>query len=354
MNPMRRRQLWAVFRVEVGKSFLSRRGVWIYALALLPVLLYAGHAVEARREHRARAANATPGATPELLRSIRPGMARDEVLRLLPKPNRQTSFRRRGEWRELLSYSDGETEWNVSIRAGKVSSVHTRSDCDLAEDTMIFAGVFQFFYLRLAIFFGCVFVFINLFRGEILDKSLHYYFLAPVRREIVVVGKYLAGLAATTAVFVASAALQIAFLYGHLNAAATDAYLVNGAGWQHAAGYLGVTALACAGYGGVFLAAGVLVRNPLIPAAVILLWESINGVLPAALRQISVIYYLKSLCPVEAPIGRDVPPPLALLALNVNPSPAWIAIPGLFAVTVLLVWVAARRARRMEISYAAD
>lgn len=354
MNALRWRQLWAVFRLEIGKSFLSRRGLWIYALALLPVLLFAGHAFISQRQQRERAEKATPGATRELLRSIHTGMPREEVLRLLPKPNRQFTFRRRGEQREFLSYSDGTTEWNISLREGKVSAVNTRSACDLAEDTVIFAGVFQFFFLRLAIFFGCVFVFINLFRGEILDKSLHYYFLAPVRREIVVAGKYLAGLVATTVIFVVSVALQLAFLYGHLDGAAVDAYLTNGNGWQHAAAYVGVTALACVGYGSVFLAAGVLVRNPLIPAALILLWESINGVLPAVLRKFSVIYYLKSLCPVEVPIGRDVPPPLALLALNVDPAPAWVAISGLCVVTILLVWIAARRARRMEISYAAD
>ena len=31
----------------------------------------------------------------------------------------------------------------------------------------------------------------NLFRGEIVDRSLHYYFLSAVRREVLVVGKYL-------------------------------------------------------------------------------------------------------------------------------------------------------------------
>ena len=43
------------------------------------------------------------------------------------------------------------------------------------------------------IFFGCLGIFMNLFRGEVLDRSLHYYFLAPVRREVLVIGKYLAG-----------------------------------------------------------------------------------------------------------------------------------------------------------------
>ena len=43
----------------------------------------------------------------------------------------------------------------------------------------------------------------NLFRGEVVDRSLHYYFLAPVRREVLVVGKYLSGLIATIALFTA-------------------------------------------------------------------------------------------------------------------------------------------------------
>ena len=58
----------------------------------------------------------------------------------------------------------------------------------------IYSVVFQTFILRAVIFFGCVATFTNLFRGEVLDRSLHYYFLASVRREVLVVGKYLSGL----------------------------------------------------------------------------------------------------------------------------------------------------------------
>ena len=65
------------------------------------------------------------------------------------------------------------------------------------------------------------------------------------------------------------------------------------------AAYLGATVLACIGYGSIFLAAGLLFRNPLIPAAVILVWESINSFLPSLLQKFSVIYYLKSLCPIQ-------------------------------------------------------
>jgi len=38
-------------------------------------------------------------------------------------------------------------------------------------------------------------------------------------------------------------------------------------------------------------------RNPIVPAITILLWESINGILPAALQKLSVLYYVQSLWP---------------------------------------------------------
>src|SRR5258706_9580362 len=63
----------------------------------------------------------------------------------------------------------------------------------LEEDTVILAGIFQFFYLRLGIFFGCLGIFTWLIRGEMIHKNLHYYFLAPMRREILVLGKFIAG-----------------------------------------------------------------------------------------------------------------------------------------------------------------
>src|SRR5262245_1516925 len=55
---------------------------------------------------------------------------------------------------------------------------------------IVYAGLFQVFMLRMGIFFGCVAIFTNLFRGEVLEKTLHFYLLSPVRREVLVAGKY--------------------------------------------------------------------------------------------------------------------------------------------------------------------
>ena len=86
-----------------------------------------------------------------------------------------------------------------------------------------------------------------------------------------------------------------------------------------------VAALACIGYGAVFLMSGIFFRNPMIPAAVVMVWENLNPFLPTVLKKISVIFYLKNLCPVEIPI----PPPFNVMVIDADPTPFWIAVPGL-------------------------
>ena len=282
MNPLWVKQVGAVLRLEIRKSFLSRRGWWIYLLAALPFLIFFGHAVQSKFDGQRAVRWKTVGTTAEKLRKVHTGMKVSELRELLPNPSQYNQWdTRRGE-QEFFVYSDGEHIVNIRAVDGEVERITRRgSSCDPNEDSKIFAGVFQFLYLRLFIFFGCLFVFMNLFRGEMLDKTLHFYFLAPLRREVLVAGKFLAGLIATAAVFCLSTLGQLAFLYMHWQPSQRAEYTSM---FSDTAAYFGVTALACLGYGAVFLAAGMLVRNPLIPGAVILLWESINGILPSTLR----------------------------------------------------------------------
>src|SRR5581483_12451352 len=166
---------------------------------------------------------------------------------------------------EEFHYSDGQNDLYVRLSDDKVESVNIQEGDNLGGDATMFAGVFQFFYLRLAVFFGCVGIFMNLFRGELLDKSLHFYLLTPIRREALVAGKYLAGLIATIVIFTASTALQLLAMlsqYPHFG----------GPGLGHIGSYILVTILACVAYGSLFLAVGLFFRNPIVAAAVILVW----------------------------------------------------------------------------------
>jgi len=217
---------------------------------------------------------------------------------------------------------------------------------NFSELSMVYAAIYGGLILRTLIFFGCAWVFMNLFRGEVVDRSLHYYFLAPVRREVLVVGKYLSGLIATIVLFSITTIGSMFIYYFWLFPSESARFFFDGAGASQMLAYLAVTILACVGYGAVFLIVGLFFRNPIIPALMLYGWEWLNFLLPPLLKKISVIHYLTSLVPVPMSEG-----PFAVL---VEPTPAWISVPSLLIFTGVVLCLASRHIRRMEISYAGD
>jgi hypothetical protein len=167
-----------------------------------------------------------------------------------------------------------------------------------------------------------------------------------VRRELLAAGKYAAGLGVAALLFGGSTAISFLLIGRHAGAAWSD-YLWHGPGAAQLGWYTLAAVLACAGYGAVFLVSGLLFRNPLIPAATVWVWEGLNPFLPSFLKKISVVFYLKSLCPVEVP----APPPFSLLAVETDPAPALVAVFGLLAVTAILLAYAAVTARETDINY---
>jgi len=358
-------QIIAVIRLETKKTFFAKRGLWVYLLALMPVVLFLGHAIVVGHQNQARVRLASKNERPlthQDLAGIANGMTRQEVIQRLGKTPVAYSWDERGDGpnssrivvHDTYEYSDGVFELYIRMEGGKVTGTTLGDGETLGEDSMVFAGVFQFFYLRLAVFFGCLGIFMNLFRGELLDKSLHFYFLAPIRRDILMAGKYLAGLVAATVIFTTSTALQIIALAWSVDPNALNAYLYHGHGFADGLSYLGITLLACVGYGSFFLAAGLLFRNPILPAAGVLIWEALNPFLPAVLQKISIIYYLKSLCPVEVPADPGTHPLVALFISNPDPISAPIAIAGVIMVSLLVLFVSSFKVRRMEINYTTE
>ena len=366
MNRLWWAQIKAVIRLEFKKTLFARRGLWIYVLAALPVVLYIAFAVVVgNQQHSAEklARHAEKALTPRDLASVKPGMTKQEVLDMLGKPpvtdhwseERPTDSGSTVKIEhEDYHYSSGQSDLYVNLADGKVTNFAMNTYDDPGRDSIMFAGIFQFFFLRLAVFFGCLGIFMNLFRGEVLDRSLHFYFLAPIRRDVLMVGKFLAGLLATCTIFVTSEILQTCAFLWHFTAQQQDLYLYHNHGLEHAAVYAGVTVLACVGYGAFFLVAGMLFRNPIAPAAIALIWEGINPFLPNILKQISIIYYLKSLCPVDVPVDPGTPPILALLISNGEPVSATLAILGIVVVAAIALYVSSIQVRRMEVNYTTE
>lgn len=217
---------------------------------------------------------------------------------------------------------------------------------DFGKYPQLFSVIYNALILRTVVFFGCAWIFMNLFRGEIVDRSLHYYFLSAVRREILIAGKYFSGLVTSVILFgTVTVASMLLVFFPHFFSASVRFFL-DGAGLGQLFTYLLITILACIGYGAFFMIVGLFFRNPIIPALVLYGWEWINFLLPPLLKKISVIHYLNSLVPV--PISEG---PFAVVA---EPTPAWISIPGLLIVTALVLIGAGYRIRRMEIRYGSD
>ena len=234
-----------------------------------------------------------------------------------------------------------------AVLAG-LHSLHPPGSSTIPGENMAFAGIFDVFYLRLGIFFGCVGIFANLFRSEMLEKTLHYYFLTPVRRELVLLAKYVSGLITSILFLGGSVVLTFLLISAHFGAQYSD-FILHGPGLAQLGWYALVSVLACVGYGAVFLIAGLFLRNPMIPAAVVWVWEAINPFLPSLLKKFSVLFYLKSLCPVQVPVHHNNL--AAMLVVSAEPTPAWLAITGLLGVSLLVLAIAALRVRRVEISY---
>lgn len=211
--------------------------------------------------------------------------------------------------------------------------------------TTEFAEVFNFFLLRFVVFFSNALIFVRLFRGEILEQSLHYTLLAPLPRKVLVLGKYLGGVLSAVFVLVPATVLTY-FLIFLPHGARGLSVMASGASLGQLARYVLIVVLACFSYGALFLLAGLFFKNPMVPAVVFLGWELLTPFLPQLLKNLSLVHYLVSFTP--------VPVTVAAFAILAQPVAWWVALLALTAATVILVWLASLVAAKLEISYSAD
>ena len=216
-------------------------------------------------------------------------------------------------------------------------------------DTRVLAGIVQLYYFRLGIFFACMAIFTWLFRGEMVERTLHYQFLVPVRREVLVVGKFLAGSVVAIVLFETAVLACFYLMYSRFGSTGKS-YVFGGPGLGQLGSYLLVTALACIGYGAVFLALSLLFKNPIVPGVVIMGWETIAAIFPDWAQMLTVTFYLKHLCPVSLPLSG----PLAIFTIVAEPVPPFVAVLGLLLLTITILALSCFLIHRMEITYTAE
>lgn len=227
--------------------------------------------------------------------------------------------------------------------------IDTHQGMGMSDDTEVLAGVVQLYYIRLGIFFGCLGIFSRLIRGEMIERSLHYYLLSPVRREVILLAKFFAGSVSSVVVFGTAVIADFILMYAGYGAAGQD-YMLHGPGLGQIEAYLLIVVLACLGYGSIFLLLSLMFRNPMPGAMLLLGWEAINPVMPSLLQKFSVASYLRHLMPVSVPAEGI----FALLTVETEPVSAWVAVIGLLGLIAAVLVYSCIRMRRLEIRYTTD
>ena len=219
----------------------------------------------------------------------------------------------------------------------------------MSEDTQILAGIVQFYYIRLAVFFGCLGIFSRLIRGEMIERSLHFYLLSPVRRELLLLGKFAAGSISALLLFGAAITADFVLIYVGFGAAGRD-YVFDGPGLGQWEAYLAIIILACLGYGAIFLLLSMMFRNPTPAALLVWGWEAINPILPSLLQRFSVVFYLHHLMPVSVAAEGL----FALLTVQTEPVSGRASTLGLLLLIAVVLFYSCYRMRTLEIRYTTE
>ena len=203
----------------------------------------------------------------------------------------------------------------------------------------IFGVFIWLLYLRfivpvLGVFYGTA-----LIADEVEDRTLTYLFTRPITHGAVVVGKYLAYLAATVLVVLPSV-MAVFFLVVPIGsgtlAASFPALLKD----------LALIGIGLAAYGALFAWVGAQFKHPLITGLVFAFgWEQGILLVPGYLKKLTIAYYVQGLAPHAMPQDSA----LNILLSVVKDSPS--AIVCLFWLAVIwagFLFLAARTVERRE------
>jgi ABC-type transport system involved in multi-copper enzyme maturation permease subunit len=198
---------------------------------------------------------------------------------------------------------------------------------------MIWAFFVRFSVPVLAVFYGT-----SLIADEVEDRTITYLFTRPIRREAVLLGKYLAYLVCTLSVMLPAVVLVWLFIVpigGGLAESFVD-LLTD----------LGLIALGLAVYGAVFALAGARLKRPLLVGLIFVFgWETLVLALPGTIRRLTVAHYLQGLVPHVMP-GDSA---LSLLQSLFTETPTLAeCLWGLALIEVVCLWLAARGVARRE------
>ncbi len=199
-------------------------------------------------------------------------------------------------------------------------------------------------YLRfivpvLGVFYGTA-----LIADEVEDKTITYLFTRPIARGAVVVGKYMAYLAATVLVVLPSV-MVLYFLVvplGGGSVAATFPALLED---------LGLLGIGLAVYGSLFAWVGCRFKYPLVTGLVFAFgWEQAIMLIPGYLKRLTIAYYLQGMVPHAMPQDDSALSILRVVARDSLSVPVSLACLAVIWLTFLALaaWTVSRREYVLE------
>ncbi len=203
----------------------------------------------------------------------------------------------------------------------------------------LFGAMIWLLYLRFIVPILAVFYGTSLMADEVEDKTITYLFTRPIPRGAVMAGKYLAYLACTILVVLASVVI-VYFLVVPINGGSIAASFID------MVKDLILLAIGLIAYGALFSWVGAQFKRPLLTGLVFVFgWEQLALAFPGYLKRFTIIYYLQSLVPHAMP-ADDL---LGMLQSLMRESvPLSTVILALAAITVVFLGLAIRVVGRRE------
>jgi len=201
-------------------------------------------------------------------------------------------------------------------------------------------------FLQFIVFFVAGIFGFGVVRQEMDDRTLHYLFLQPVKRWVLVLGKLAAYLVLASGFCLAS--LWICYLL--MTLALFGPGVVVAELFAHGRFLVLireslVLVLGLLAYGSIAMLMGSLFKSGFY-ALILLAWETGLPYLPSSLKLWTVMHYLQSLLP-ERPVGAN-----RLFELLGEPAPVWLSILVLVAVPSAFIILCAVLFQRRECLYA--
>jgi ABC-2 type transport system permease protein len=197
----------------------------------------------------------------------------------------------------------------------------------------IFGMMVWLFYVRFVVPVLGVFYGTALIADEVEQKTITYLFTRPIRRSAVLIGKYLAYLAATTLLILPATVL----LYVVVTPIGAGGL---GSAFPSLLADLGMLIIGLAAYGALFALVGTTLKRPIVMGLVFVFgWEPAVLFFPGYFKRATVGYYLQALVPHSMPADSTIRSALKIYLEVPSVATSLVALTILTGVTL---WLSAR------------